>query len=63
MSIILYMVRIQENPTTKALLVQIPKAIAEAKGLEKGMDVKFKMDDSGRLYLETPRNGHETNNA
>lgn len=54
---------IQENSNTGALYLQIPKAIAEAKGLKKGTDVKFKIDDLGRIYLDTPRNGNETNNA
>jgi len=42
---------IQENPTTKALLVQIPKAIAIAKGLKKGMNVYFLIDEKGRIIL------------
>jgi len=47
------MSKLQENPKTKALLVQIPKAIAEAKGWKKGTDIKFKIEnESGRIYLD-----------
>lgn len=53
LSIILSMSKLQENPKTKALLVQIPKAIAEAKGWKKGTDIKFKIEnESGRIYLD-----------
>jgi|CZCB01.1.fsa_nt_gi bifunctional DNA-binding transcriptional regulator/antitoxin component of YhaV-PrlF toxin-antitoxin module len=45
------MVKIQENSVTKALLVQIPKAIAEAKGLKKGDEIKFLVDSRGRIVL------------
>lgn len=34
-----------------ALIVTIPKAIAEAMGIKKGEDITFKLDGS-RLYLE-----------
>jgi bifunctional DNA-binding transcriptional regulator/antitoxin component of YhaV-PrlF toxin-antitoxin module len=51
LSITLYMVKIQENSVTKALLVQIPKAIAEAKGLKKGDEIKFLVDSRGRIVL------------
>lgn len=55
---------IQENSKTGALLIQIPKAIAEGKNLKKGMDVKFKIEDvSGRLYLDIERDNNETNNV
>ena len=45
------MVKVQENPTTGALLIQIPKAIAIAKCLKKGMDVDFLLNDAGEIII------------
>jgi hypothetical protein len=45
------MVKIQENPTTKALSIQIPKALATAKGLKKGNCIEFILNDSGDMVL------------
>lgn len=47
----MYMAKIQENTNTKALFVQIPKSIATAKGLKKGMNLDFLIDDSGQIIL------------
>lgn len=54
---------IQENSNTGALFTQIPKAIAKAKGIKKGDNVEYIIDDDGRIYLEFQRKRNETNNA
>ena len=46
------MTKIQLNSKTGVLMIQIPKAIATAKGLGKGNEVDFLIDDKGRIYLE-----------
>lgn len=45
------MSKIQQNNQTLALFIQIPKAIATAKGLKKGMEVDFLIDEEGRIIL------------
>jgi antitoxin component of MazEF toxin-antitoxin module len=46
------MVKIQENTTTRALLIQIPKAIVTAKKLKKGMEINFIINNKGEIVLE-----------
>lgn len=46
------MVKIQANAVNNALFLQIPKAIVTAKGLKKGMDVDFLIDDNGKIFLD-----------
>lgn len=50
--IYIYMVKVQQNNQTKALFVQIPKAIATAKGLNKGMEVDFLIDKEGDIKIK-----------
>lgn len=45
------MVKIQENATNNALFIQIPKAIVIAKGLKKGQELNFIIDDTGQIIL------------
>jgi antitoxin component of MazEF toxin-antitoxin module len=44
------MVKIQELKTGQ-LLVTIPRAIAQAKGFRKGMELEFIIDNMGQLIL------------
>jgi antitoxin component of MazEF toxin-antitoxin module len=44
------MVKIQELKTGQ-LLVTIPRAIAQAKGFKKGMELEFVIDNLGQLIL------------
>lgn len=50
---------IQESPNGN-LFITIPKAIAKAKKIEKGMNAEWGISDNGRLYLEVEK--RETNN-
>jgi antitoxin component of MazEF toxin-antitoxin module len=44
------MVKIQELKTGQ-LLITIPRAIAQAKGFKKGMELEFIIDNLGNLIL------------
>jgi hypothetical protein len=46
------MVKIQELKTGQ-LLVTIPRAIAQAKGFKKGMELEFIIDNLGNLILRS----------
>ena len=43
--------RVQYNKRNDTLLLQIPKAIATAKGIKKGQDVDFIIDEKGQIVL------------
>lgn len=45
------MVKVQENSQSKAIFVIIPKAIATARGLKKGSDVEFLINDNGQIVI------------
>jgi len=52
---------VQENSSTGALVITIPKAIAKAKKIKKGTEAEWVLDDNGKLFLEVGK--RETNNA
>ena len=58
--ILVYMI-VQENSSTGALVITIPKAIAKAKKIKKGTKAEWVLDDNGKLFLEVGK--RETNNA
>ena len=45
------MVKIQELPTGQ-LVITIPRAIAQAKGFKKGMELEYVIDNLGNLILK-----------
>lgn len=51
---------IQENSSTGALFITIPKAIAKAKGINGGTKADWVIDNEGKLILEVEK--RETNN-
>jgi hypothetical protein len=43
--------RVQHNTRNDTLILQIPKAIATAKGIKKGMDIDFMINEKGQIVL------------